>query len=225
LKVSKDGYAPRCVELDARALPAGDPADPLIIPLSQGVEVRGVVLSVEGRPVEKQSVGWWYTPIGLQSKGMVSVLAGRVETDALGQFTFKGVPPGPLCLGLYQVIGFPPKGRSTYSSLRQLTVQESNQEVITFHVGGGTALRGTLTKSSAFPMRRICLTLFDPPGDRIAVVETMPGNTFEFFDLTPGRYRLELSASTGIQSMAVSIGTQTVELGEVDLAGILPIGK
>jgi hypothetical protein len=171
----------------------------LAVAFVPATRVSGTVLSPEGLPVAGALVR---RVAGNVAGGAIFVGGGTVATNAAGQFSIGGIPPGPVTLS---VTTAPGRGVPTPAlwAEAQLTASGIDATAVTLTLRPAMSVTGRVVfegvSNAPMDMSRVRVTVVPAasPGPGVAMaagVLVRPDGSFEVAGVVPGRYRL-MSAS------------------------------
>ncbi len=157
------------------------------MPHVKTVEIQGHVIAADGRPATHAYVLLYVPEVGDDWGDEFSS-----GTDAKGEFTIKGVPPGS-----YILSGQQHDGDKHYMARQKLEVGNDNVESIVIAVGKGRAINGRVVIASpgTSALDRVQIQL-EPTGESDSEgsgwAQVRQGGSFEINDVLDGSYALEV---------------------------------
>lgn len=155
------------------------------------VQISGRVIAADGGPATKAYVDLSIPWVNGWSQSMGS------GTDAKGEFSIKGVPPGSYILSARQH-----DQDKLYVTRQKLEVGEEKLDSVTIAFGRGTNIAGRIlgTNAATNPPERIRVSLSPTDDDNegaYASAEVKKDGSFQFNDVADGGYALHVGVEEG----------------------------
>lgn len=193
-------------------------AEPPILRMKQGIELRGKVIAPGALPKDLQ-VGYWSDEVQSPIPSMPNFISKTVPVNGAGEYVLTHVPAKKVTVGLYRLVRSSARGQPHFERLSTVDGSDGQSRTIDFRIGDGFDVQLSIVAAGARPNAVVFVRLLEPGGSVLSEIEANVGPSLTFSDIPRGNYVLRVSTTKErFVEVPVSVLDDALKLGDVDIS-------